>query len=47
MTCEPDLIFDIGSHKGEDTDFYLKKAFKVVAFEANPKLIAHCKTPTR
>jgi len=44
MTCQPDLIFDIGSHKGEDTDFYLKKAFKVVAFEANPKLIAHCKT---
>jgi FkbM family methyltransferase len=44
MTCERDLIFDIGSHKGEDTDFYLKKAFKVVAFEANPKLIAHCKT---
>jgi FkbM family methyltransferase len=43
MACEPDLIFDIGSHKGEDTDFYLKKGFKVVAFEVNAELITHCK----
>jgi len=42
MACEPDLIFDVGSHKGEDMDFYLKKGFKVVAFEANPELIAYC-----
>lgn len=35
-----DLIFDVGAHKGEDTDFYLKKGFRVVAIEANPQLSA-------
>jgi FkbM family methyltransferase len=38
-----DLIFDVGMHEGEDTDFYLQKGFKVVAFEANPELISKCK----
>lgn len=38
------LIFDVGLHTGEDTEYYLKKGFNVVAFEANPDLIAHCKT---
>lgn len=38
-----DLIFDIGMHQGEDTDFYLKKGFRVVGFEANPSLIEFCK----
>ncbi len=33
------LVFDIGIHKGEDTSFYLKKGFKVVAVDANPILI--------
>jgi FkbM family methyltransferase len=37
-----DLIYDVGLHEGEDTDFYLKKGFRVVAFEANPDLVAHC-----
>jgi FkbM family methyltransferase len=37
------LIFDMGLHKGEDTDFYLRKGFDVVAFEANPLLIEFCK----
>ncbi len=37
------LIYDVGLHKGEDTDFYLKKGFDVVAFEANPDLVKHCK----
>lgn len=32
------VIYDVGAHKGEDTDFYLKKGFKVVAVEANPAL---------
>jgi FkbM family methyltransferase len=31
-----DLVFDIGMNVGEDTDFYLKKGFRVVAVEANP-----------
>src|SRR5262249_50843462 len=32
------LIFDLGCHRGEDSDFYLKKGFKVIAVEANPSL---------
>jgi FkbM family methyltransferase len=32
------LIFDVGMNICEDTDFYLKKGFKVVAIEANPAL---------
>jgi len=38
-----DLIFDLGMHRGEDTDFYLAKGFRVVAFEADPDLVAHCR----
>jgi FkbM family methyltransferase len=38
-----DLIFDVGLHSGEDTDFYLKKGFRVVAVEANPTLIEAAK----
>ena len=33
-----DLIYDVGMHKGEDTEFYLSKGFKVVGFEADPDL---------
>jgi FkbM family methyltransferase len=32
------LVFDIGAHKGEDSDFYLKLGYQVVAVEANPTL---------
>jgi FkbM family methyltransferase len=38
-----DLIYDIGMHKGEDTEFYLLKGFRVVAFEADPDLACFCK----
>ncbi len=31
-----DLIFDLGMHRGADTEFYLAKGFRVVALEANP-----------
>lgn len=31
-------VFDVGAHKGEDSDYYLKKGFRVVAIEANPVL---------
>jgi len=41
---ENELIFDVGMHRGEDTDFYLKKGFGVVGFEADPTLAAHCRT---
>jgi FkbM family methyltransferase len=33
------LIFDVGMNIGEDTAFYLKKGFRVVAIEANPVLV--------
>jgi FkbM family methyltransferase len=32
------LIFDLGLNNGDDTDFYLKRGFAVVALDANPKL---------
>lgn len=38
-----ELIYDIGMHKGEDSEFYLRKGFRVVAFEADPDLLAFCK----
>jgi len=33
-----DLIYDVGMHQGKDTEFYLRKGFRVVAIEANPEL---------
>jgi FkbM family methyltransferase len=36
------LVYDLGMHEGVDTDFYLKKGFRVIAFEANPELVADC-----
>lgn len=33
-----DLILDVGAHRGNDTDFYLRKGFRVVAVEADPFL---------
>lgn len=43
MTTNPGdtrkLIYDVGAHTGEDTDFYLGKGFRVVAVEANPQLV--------
>jgi FkbM family methyltransferase len=32
-----DLIYDLGLHHGDDTDFYLRKGFRVVALEAKPQ----------
>jgi FkbM family methyltransferase len=39
----PDLIYDVGLHHGEDTAYYLKKGFRVIAFEADPDLAAACR----
>ncbi|HVA29027.1 MAG TPA: FkbM family methyltransferase [Candidatus Baltobacteraceae bacterium] len=39
----PDLIYDIGLHVGNDTAYYLSEGFRVVAIEANPMLVEHCK----
>jgi FkbM family methyltransferase len=34
-----DLVFDVGLFRGEDTAYYLRKGFRVVAFEAHPQLV--------
>lgn len=36
--CVADLVFDVGAHLGEDTAYYLKLGFRVVAVEAHPDL---------
>jgi FkbM family methyltransferase len=38
METKRDLIFDVGCHNGEDSEFYLRKGFRVVGIEANPSL---------
>ncbi|RWO92493.1 FkbM family methyltransferase [Mesorhizobium sp.] len=40
---QKDLIFDLGMHDGSDTDFYLRKGFRVVAVEADTELIKAAK----
>jgi FkbM family methyltransferase len=40
---QPDLIYDVGANTGQDTEFYLKKGFRVVAIEANPRLVGDCR----
>ena len=37
------VIFDVGLHTGEDTDFYLRKGYTVVGIEANPEHVAAAK----
>lgn len=39
----PDLIYDVGMHKGEDADIYLKKGFRVLGIEADPVLARECR----
>lgn len=34
-----DLVFDIGMHNGDDTQWYLVNGFQVVGVEANPSLV--------
>jgi FkbM family methyltransferase len=36
---EKQLIYDVGMHHAKDTEFYLRKGFRVVAIEANQALI--------
>ena len=38
MSNTVNLIYDRGAHSGQDSEFYLKKGFTVVAVEANPAL---------
>jgi FkbM family methyltransferase len=39
VRVEPDLVYDVGMHRGEDTAFYLSRGFRVVGVEANPVLV--------
>ncbi|HET9404481.1 MAG TPA: FkbM family methyltransferase [Burkholderiales bacterium] len=39
MSPEPDLVFDVGMHNGDDTAYYLHKGYRVVAVEANIGLV--------
>src|SRR5262245_43298764 len=39
-----DLIFDVGLHKGEDSEYYLKMGFRVIGVEADPDLVRECHT---
>lgn len=39
MTKAP-LIFDLGFHNGDDTDYYLAKGWQVIAVDANASLIS-------
>jgi FkbM family methyltransferase len=34
-----DLVYDVGLHRGEDSAYYLRKGYRVVAFEADPDLV--------
>ena len=43
MARNMQLIYDVGLHQGEDTEFYLKKGYRVIAFEANPSLVEFCR----
>jgi FkbM family methyltransferase len=36
----PKLIYDVGMHNGDDTAYYLRRGFRVVAIEPNPALVA-------
>ena len=42
-----DLIYDIGMHKAEDTEFYLRKGFRVISFEADPDLASQVRERLR
>ena len=46
MISRPDkrLIYDVGAHKGEDTEFYLKMGFDVVAIEPMAELFESLST---
>jgi len=39
----PNLIYDVGLHHGQDTDYYLKMGFDVIAFEADPRNAEFCR----
>lgn len=43
MTVQHSIILDIGAHHGDDSAFYLKKGFRVLAVDADPKHVERCR----
>ena len=37
-----DLIYDVGVHIGDDTENYLRQGYRVVAIDADPRMISQC-----
>lgn len=37
------LIYDVGMHHGQDTDYYLTRGYNVIGFEANPDNASVCR----
>lgn len=44
---EPDLIYDVGLHDGQDSAYYLSKGYRVVAIEASPDFAQHAEQQFR
>jgi predicted RNA methylase len=38
LPAHSDLVYDVGMNNGDDSAFYLRAGFRVVAVEANPLL---------
>jgi putative ABC transport system substrate-binding protein len=38
LKYDPQLIYDVGMNNGDDTAYYLRRGFRVLAIEANPDL---------
>ena len=47
FVANSDLIIDLGMNNGDDTEFYLKRARRVVAVEANPALCTQARARFR
>jgi hypothetical protein len=41
LKYHPQLIYDVGMNNGDDTAYYLRRGFRVLAIEANLDLVAN------
>lgn len=41
MNAAP-LVYDVGMNNGDDADYYLKKGYRVIGIDANPRSCAQC-----
>jgi FkbM family methyltransferase len=42
-SVQPDLIYDVGMHNGDDTAHYLEQGFRVIGIEADPDFADACR----